>query len=259
MKEIIHFAHGNGFPSTCYQQLLLPLRSQFNCIEIDRIGHDNDFPVTENWPFLIQEMILSVEKQATQPVIALGHSLGGVLSFLAAIERPELFKRVILLDSPLINPIKSCLVHLAKQSSLIDYVTPAMRTRGRRRHWKTRQEVITYLKSRSLFSGFTAACLNDYVDFGLIKDAKGYSLRFDPEIEYQIYRTIPHDLNRLRGKQQVPTTLIYGQQSKVVSRFDRYYMQYGYQVRCIPINGSHMFPMEFPDLVATQVATIIQE
>lgn len=259
MKEMIHFAHGNGFPSACYQQLLMPLRSQFKCIEIEKIGHNQDFPVTENWPFLIQEMIHSIEKQATQPVIALGHSLGGVLSVLAAIERPELFKMIILLDSPLINPVKSGLVQLAKRIGLIDYVTPAMRTRGRRRHWKTRQEVITYLKNRPLFAGFTPTCLDDYIDFGLLKDKQGYSLHFDPEIEYQIYRTIPHDLNRLRGKLRVPTTLIYGQQSKVVSRFDRYYMQYCYRVRCMPITGSHMFPMEYPDLVAKQVATIIQE
>lgn len=257
MSEEIHFAHGNGFPSACYQQILQPLRAHFRCIDIDKIGHSLDFPVTENWHFLVQEIIHSIEAQATQPVIAIGHSLGGVLSLMAAIKQPELFKSLILLDSPLINPVKSYMVRLAKKFDFIDYITPAMRTRTRRKHWKTREEVLAYLKLRPLFSRFSPECLNDYVHFGLMKEKEGYSLRFDPEIEYQIYRTMPDDLNQWHGKLEIPTTLIYGRQSTVVNRIDRVYMRYGYGISSVAIEGSHMFPMEHPQLTVTQILRIL--
>jgi pimeloyl-ACP methyl ester carboxylesterase len=76
------------------------LTPEFDCCYLDRVGHSNEFPVTENWHYLVEEVIASVQANASTPVIALGHSLGGVLSLLAAIEKPALFKAVIMLDSP---------------------------------------------------------------------------------------------------------------------------------------------------------------
>ena len=110
MKKQLHFAHGNGFPSPCYRQLLLHLEKQFDCCYIDRVGHSAKYPVTENWQHLVDEVIASIKIQTTPPVIAVGHSLGGVLSILAAMEQASLFRAVILLDSPLFGRLKSSVV-----------------------------------------------------------------------------------------------------------------------------------------------------
>lgn len=196
MRELIHFAHGNGFPSLCYKQLLEQLETRFDCCFIDKIGHDPDYPVGENWHNLVAEIIASIKRQAEQPVIAVGHSLGGVLSLLAAIEQPQLFKAVIMLDSPLIGAFKSSMVRLAKTLGIIDRVTPAFRTKKRREHWQNYEQLISYLKTRDLFKTFTEECLNDYIKYGLEYKEDGYYLRFDRHIEYQIYRTIPHVIPR---------------------------------------------------------------
>lgn len=169
MRELIHFAHGNGFPSPCYRQLLNGLEARYDCCYIDRIGHNPQFPVTENWHYLVDEVINSIKEQSRQPVIAVGHSLGGVLSLLAAIEQPSLFRAVIMLDSPLIGRFKSSMVRLAKALGVIDRVTPAARTRGRRKHWQSREQLIAYLRTRVLFRTFTDECLQDYIDYGLKK------------------------------------------------------------------------------------------
>ena len=188
--------------------------------------------------------------QASQPVIAVGHSLGGVLSLLAAIEQPELFKAIILLDSPLLGRFKSNLVRISKMIGMIDRLTPAFRTRGRREHWRTREEVLSYLRHRKLFKYFTEPCLNDYVDYGLNKDELGFSLRFDPDIEYRIYRTIPHILHHYEAKLTVPSTLIYGSKSTVIDRLDLRYMKKHYGMVNFETKGTHMFPMEHPEDVA---------
>ena len=258
MTSPLHFAHGNGFPSPCYRQLLERLQTRFDCYYIDKVGHDPEFPVTDNWHALVDEVILSIKTRATEPVIAVGHSLGGVLSLLAALEEPSLFKAVILLDSPLFGRFKSSLVRFSKRLGMIDHLTPAFRTRNRCNHWNTREQVMAYLKSKTLFKHFTQACLDDYIDYGLTIDANGYSLRFDPEIEYQIYRTIPHALRHNEGL-KVPTALIHGHKSRVIDTHDLRYMKKKYGIATFETQGTHMFPMEHPQEVAELIFSVVDK
>ena len=79
-RAIIHFAHGNGFPSLAYRKLMNQLEMYgYEVIYIGKIGHNNDYPITDNWPYLVDELLLSIEKQADAPVIAVGPSLGGMI------------------------------------------------------------------------------------------------------------------------------------------------------------------------------------
>lgn len=258
MRETLHFAHGNGFPSPCYKQLLQRLEGHFDCVYIDKIGHNTAFPITDNWQRLVDELIMSITLQAREPVIAVGHSLGGVLSIMAAIEAPHLFKAIVLLDSPIIGRVKSSVIRISKALGTIDRVTPAFRTRTRQQHWSSRDEVLSYLRSRKLFKHFTDACLNDYIDYGLEQGSEGYTLRFDREIEYQIYRTIPHDLYQYRGRLCIPTALIYGTESTVINRFDLRYMKEQYGILHYPIHGTHLFPFEDPEVCADLVMTALK-
>lgn len=257
MRELVHFVHGNGFPSPCYRQLLNRLHDRYDYCYIDRVGHDRRFPVGDNWNALVDEVILSIKTQASIPVIAVGHSLGGVLSLLAAIKQPDLFKAVILLDSPIIGRVKSSILRLSKMLGMIDHITPAFRTRERREHWQFREQALSYLRSRALFKQFTPICLEDYIDYGLKKDDSGYSLRFNREIEYHIYRTIPHALHHYEGELNVPCALIYGNKSNVINRGDLGYMKKHYRVVSYETNGTHMFPMEHPEDVANLIFTAV--
>ncbi|MFI4919628.1 MAG: alpha/beta fold hydrolase [Legionellales bacterium] len=257
MKEVIHFAHGNGFPSMCYKQMLDHLAGRFDCCFIDKVGHNPLFPVSDNWHNLVLELIASIKMQANQPVIAVGHSLGGILSLLAALEQPELFKAVIMLDSPIIGRIKSNMVQLAKSLGVIDRITPAHRTKGRREYWQNHEQLISYLRSRPLFKTFTDECLNDYINYGLELNEDGYYLRFDRHIEYQIYRTIPHVLPNYEGKLSVPSALIYGDKSTVVDKMDVRYMQQYFNMKVFQTKGTHLFPMEHPKAVADQIIEAI--
>ena len=257
MRDLLHFAHGNGFPSPCYKQLLDQLHKRYNCCYIDMIGHNPRFPVTENWHFLVAEVIDSIKNQAKYPVIAVGHSLGGVLSLLAAVLEPSLFKVVITLDAPLLSRFKSNIVRFAKTLGMVDRVTPALRTYNRREHWQNKEELLSYLKTRPLFKTFTDQCLADYIRYGLTKTADGYVLRFGRHIEYMIYRTIPHSLYEYEKKLIVPAALIYGDASTVVDYNDIRYMKKYYNISSFKIAGTHMFPMESPRNTAEKIFTVL--
>lgn len=253
MKPVIHFAHGNGFPSPCYRQFLLALSDDYDVNFVDKLGHNPNYPVSENWHNLVDEVINSIVEQSHSPVIAIGHSLGGILSFLASIERPELIKAVVMIDSPIIGPVKSLFLRMAKRFNIIDKVTPAQRTRGRRTHWQDKESVLRYLKSKPIFQTFSDACIQDYIDYGLVKSNNGYDLAFDRHIEYLIFRTVPHVLPEYVGHLTCPSVMIYGKRSNIVDSFDLRYMRKQHGIRSIGMPGTHMLPFETPIELANQV------
>lgn len=225
----------------------------FDCCYIDKIGHTDAFPVEDNWSSLVDEVLESIRIQSQEPVIAVGHSLGGVLSILAALKTPELFRAVVLLDSPILSRFRARAVQLFKKMGWIDRVTPAYRTRTRRTHWKTREAAFQYLKRRNLFKRFDDACLNDYIDYGMIQDETGYTLRFDVEIEYQIYRALPHTFDNYPKQLKVPAMLLYGSESNVIYAGDRRRMLQSYGIPSLETPGTHMFPFEYPQETAALI------
>lgn len=257
MSERIHFAHGNGFPSGCYRQLLSRLSENYPITDIDMVGHDS-YPVTDNWVHLVDEVIDSIEATGKGPVIALGHSLGGALSLMASLKRPDLFSQVIMLDSPIIDHVKSHALGVVKKLGLIDHVTPAKRTKNRKAFWKNREQVEAYLRQKTLFKYFQEDCLQDYIDYGLIKNNQGeYCLKFDRQIEYLIFRTLPHRLPMVKVSNHCPVTMIYGRQSDVVSWYDVLYMRWRWGVKTQSLEGTHMFPFENPKRAAEKILDVM--
>ena len=93
------FAHGNGIPRPVYQKMLIGLSHRFIATGIDRFGHDPQYPVTEAWPRLLDQLRSHISSVG-EPVTLLGHGSGGWLSLLAAYRMPELVSAVIMLDAP---------------------------------------------------------------------------------------------------------------------------------------------------------------
>ncbi|HWV91472.1 MAG TPA: alpha/beta hydrolase, partial [Burkholderiales bacterium] len=170
--------------------MLAPLASRFTVSWIEAIGTDPRFPVSEGWPHLVDQLIESIK----EPVYGVGHSLGGYLNYLAAVRRPELFRAIVLLDAPIIGAFRGGMLGATKRLGIVDRVTPAGATRDRRSTWSSREEAKAHFRSRALFRHFTDDCLDDYVRHGLTERNGKLQLRIDPAVEYQIYRTIPHDM-----------------------------------------------------------------
>lgn len=186
----------------------------------------------------------------------MGHSLGGYLSLLAAARRPELFRAVVLLDAPVIGPIKGRLLAATKRFGIVDRVTPAGVTRERRSRWPSREDARAHLRARKLFRGFTEACLDDYVRHALVEHGGELRLRIDPEIEYRIYRTVPHDLWRHARRLRVPAGFVGGADSDVVRMVGLAAMR-GWRKRKVP--GGHLFPFEHPHEAAGAIHALLRE
>ena len=79
---MIVFSHGNSFPASTYGVMLDALRQRgFRVEAIEKLGHHPGYPVSDNWPALVQELTDFVRPLAANaPVLLVGHSLGGLLS-----------------------------------------------------------------------------------------------------------------------------------------------------------------------------------
>jgi pimeloyl-ACP methyl ester carboxylesterase len=232
--------------------MLAPLAARFTVSWIEAIGTDARFPVTEGWPHLVDQLIESIR----EPVYGVGHSLGGYLNYLAAVRRPELFRAIVLLDAPIIGAFRGGMLGATKRLGIVDRVTPAGATRDRRSTWSSREEAKAHFRSRALFRHFADECLDDYVRHGLTERNGKLQLRIDPAIEYQIYRTIPHDMMKHLPKLHVPAAFIGGEDSDVVRRVRVAGMKPKFQMRKVP--GGHLFPFERPRDAATSIAQVLE-
>jgi pimeloyl-ACP methyl ester carboxylesterase len=214
---------------------------------------DPRHPPTEGWPHLVEQWIESIK----EPVCGVGHSLGGYLNYLAAVRRPELFRAIVLLDAPIIGPFRGSMLGATKRLGIVDRVTPAGATRDRRSTWSSREEAKAHFRSRRLFKNFTDEALDDYVRHGLIEEEGRLRLKIDPLVEYQIYRTIPHDMMRHLGSLRVPAAFIGGADSDVVRRVRLAGMRPKFSFRKVP--GGHLFPFEHPREAARSIAQALEE
>ena len=226
---------------------------------IEAIGTDPRYPVTEGWPLLVAQLIATLEREHRgAPVFGVGHSLGAYLTFLAAARRPELFRAIVMMDAPVIGAVKGRLLGASKRIGIVDRVTPAGATRDRRAEWQSREQAKAHFRTRKLFRHFTEQCLEDYVQHALVEQGHHFRLRIDPAIEYQIYRTIPHDMLGQLRHLRVPAGFIGGAHSEVVRRVGMAPMR-GRRFLKRRVPGGHLFPFEHPREAAAAVDELLRE
>jgi pimeloyl-ACP methyl ester carboxylesterase len=257
MSNTIFFAHANGFPSATYSKLFGLLEPHYQIRSLVQHGHDANFPVGENWERLVDELIHHLQ-QLNAPVWGVGHSLGGVLHHHAALRQPELYLGVVMLDSPVLSPAECLMVRIAKQLKLMDRITPAGRTLGRRERFPDRHEAHRYFSGKTLFRHFDPDCLDAYVEHALVTEGTALRLRFDPAVEISIYRNAPHTQPGRPSRLALPLALIRGRHSRVVLP------RHARQVERLPrgeyhtLQGGHMFPLECPQATAELLQSILQ-
>lgn len=258
-KDIIHFAHANGFPAKTYRKLFAFLAEDFEIGYLERHGHNPKFPVSDGWKFLKNELKEEIEKRYTSPIIGLGHSFGGILHLLVSIENPEFYKQIILLDAPIISRFSSHSLRVLKLMKLMDRFTFSRATRLRRNRWQTKEEAFSHFEQKPKFASFDEDVLRDYVEHGIVEGEKGFELFFSPRIEARIYRTLPHYLPALRGKLKVPTAYIGGKSSREAELARLSFMQKYFSIDFYFLEGSHLFPFEIPQKTAEKIKEICQK
>ncbi len=270
--SLIIFSHGNSFPAGTYTSLFRSLRARGYTVKaVDKFGHDPRYPVTSNWPHLVQQLAdfaaPEIERHGA-PAYLVGHSLGGFLSLMCAARHPRLgghgVRGVLLLDSPLLGGWRARTLELIKRTQLVGSVSPGRISRQRRHRWPSAEAAFEHFAHKKAFARWDPQALRDYIAHGTHDEGGQRVLSFDREIETRIYNTLPHNLDRLlrRHPLSCPVRFIGGTASQEMQQvgMSMTLRVLGAQGRAHlqMVEGTHLFPMEQPQATAAAVAQALQ-
>jgi len=265
-KPLVIFSHANSFPASTYSVFFNSLTARgFQVKAIEKFGHDPLYPVTSNWPKLVQQLAdftaQEVEKSG-QAAFLVGHSLGGFLSLMCAARHTSLggfpVKGVVLMDSPIVGGWRATALSVAKRAKLLGSISPGAVSRQRRQAWPNRDAALAHFLSKKAFARWDAQVLNDYIahgtqdvstnTLGTNLDAGQRMLSFDRDVETAIYNTLPDNMEALlkRYPLKCPVSYVGGQQSAEMRQVGMTLTEKVTKGRIMMLDGSHLFPMEKP-------------
>jgi len=266
-RPLIVFSHANSFGAGTYGLLFQSLKARgFAVHAIEQFGHDPRYPVTSNWPHLVQQLTdftQALVNKAGKPVFFVGHSLGGFLSLMAAATSPALTRGVVLLDSPVLGGWRASALGLAKRTQLVGSVSPGKVSRNRRNQWPDAATALAHFQSKRSFAQWHPQVLADYISHGthdaVVDGETRRVLSFDRSVETAIYNTLPDNLEAMLKHHPVacPVSFIGGIRSAEMKQVGMAMTQRVTHGRIMLLDGSHLFPMEKPLTTAAAIETAL--
>jgi pimeloyl-ACP methyl ester carboxylesterase len=214
-----HFLHGNGFCAGTYTPFIRYLVDDLHILASDVRGHGGSDQLkverVRHWDIFAEDLKILIEQKMSPPVIGIGHSLGAVTTYIAAAKYPHLFCGIVLID-PVILPRRLLwLLAALKFLGLRGALPLARMARRRRRIFKSKQEALRlFAAGRGIFKNWSKEFVQAYLECGLLeKDEKTAVLKCDPELEAQIFESIPLNVWRYAKKIKCPVLAIRGELS----------------------------------------------
>jgi len=258
-KPVLHFVHANSFPAGTYRVFFEHLAPHYDVQALDMHAHNPEYPVTDGWGRLVQELVDTLTSRYQRPVILVGHSLGGILSLMAAKARPDLVRCVVMLDSPVVGGWKALALRIFKRLGIDKKFSPAQFSEKRRNVWKSAEAAYQHFATKEVFAVWPPEVLRDYVRAGVVPHSEGVTLRFTREIETAVYLCLPDKLGYiLRKPYPVPIGFVGGTESIECRQAGLEATKKLVGANFVQITGGHLIPMEVPAQTAAATHAMIQ-
>lgn len=260
--ETIHFAHANGFPPETYASIIENLTTEYKVIgmELRPLWPQSNYRSFKNWESGADDLIAFLDQQQISGIIGMGHSLGGILTLIASVKRPDLFKRIVLVE-PVFLPAWAYGLTRTFPFAILKRINPVVKqTLVRTNEWNSRTETYQQFRSKRVFSKIPDKELWDYVNAGTTLSQHKVTLKFPREWEAQIYMTFSSPWKFLEQTTK-PLLVIRGETSETIrdavwKRFKRERKQ----EELIEMKDlGHLLPLEAPKETANHILNFLKK
>ncbi len=258
------FAHANGYPPACYAPLYEQLVGhQVLAIRQRPLWEGSNPEELKDWRPLSDDLIRFLDEQKLDKATVVGHSVGGIATLRAAINHPERFERIVLLDPVLFMPVfirGYRLIHALGLGPKLHPLVPA--AQRRRRTFKDRETIFKSYRQKKVFRYLDDSALKAYIEGITCPDSDGFKLCYSAEWEVQIYVSgVWRDMEIWRALPQLNVPLLIVRGEKTDTFFENTAQLVKKKLPSAKIvtipETSHLLPLENPEAVANEIRNFI--
>jgi pimeloyl-ACP methyl ester carboxylesterase len=212
----LHFAHSNGFPPATFRKLIEVLQTEYRVYSMEArpLWPGSDPLEIDDWSQLADDLRLELNRRGIRGAIGVGHSMGAVITPLAAVGDPELFKAVVAIDPVMLAGWSSILWGTMKAIGVGDQLPLVRGARSRTEWFSDKESSTNEYRTRKLFRNWLPEVFDDYWDAALVSDGTdGWTLRYPRRWEARIFRVSPHNVWPRVRQLNVPSLFIQGEHS----------------------------------------------
>lgn len=250
----MHFLHANGYPPLCYTPLLELLQTKYRVfgMMLRPLWPHSIIQDLDTWHPLSLDLLKFLTLKTSEPVIGIGHSIGGVVTLRAALRAPDKFRALILVDPVLFVPAMLAGWRFARALGLGGRIHPKIKgALNRRRTFDDLATVFRGYRCRKVFRYLTDEGLWAYIH-GITKEMPTgrFELVYSPAWEAHIYETGLKDADLWAGlpRLEIPTLILRGAETDTfLENAARLVKKKQPKVQIVTLERStHLLPLERP-------------
>ncbi len=251
---VLHLAHANGFPPDVYRRFAEALAGRYRVVAAPLLPlrPGTDPASVSGWEPLAEDLRAQLRGAGLSDLIGVGHSLGAVITAMAAADDPGLFRALVLVEPVLFTGVRSFLWALTKRLGRADRFFLTRRAANRRDHWPSREQVLASWSARAVFSGWAPGVLEDYVAGGTVEDpGGGVRLVYPKTWEARLFSQTPHDVWPVIRRLGMPVLVVRGTTSDTfLAAAARRFQRVLPTAEVVELPCGHLVPMERPGELA---------
>jgi pimeloyl-ACP methyl ester carboxylesterase len=264
---LLHFAHANGYPPGAYRPLFERLAIKFHLLAMHMrpLWPGASPKDITDWQPLSEDIARFFEQQGLSRPIGAGHSMGATATLRLALQRPELFSALVLIDPVFFLPWMVRLWDMIHRLGLDYKLHPLIKGALRRRNlFNSKEAMFANYREKAVFARIDDHGLRAYVEAMAQTSNNGQvKLAYSPIWESHIYATGVRgdmDIWRTLASLKPPLLIIRGDESdtfrEVTARRVQNLLP---QASMLAIPGAgHLVPLEKPVEVHTEIQAFLE-
>jgi pimeloyl-ACP methyl ester carboxylesterase len=264
----VHLLHGTGFSAMTFGAMASQLPNDCSIWLTDVPGHGLSTQPSKqmpNWQKLADTVADAVYKQANVkengPLIGIGHSMGAVLTLLAAVKYPDLFSEIILLDPVLFKNEMIIAQQLMRATGAWRHGALVKSVSNRTATWPSLKVMESEIAIKPFYKPWHPQVISDYCNYSTITNSdNSVELSCSPKWESSIFGSYPKGLWKAVRTVKLPTNILVANKTyffipTAVQRAAKINKKIQWQ----KFGNHHCFPMEQPLETAVILTKLINE